>query len=231
MLSRPAVTDQRGCQTALMDDGLTLRLLQEHEWAAAMTLAARAFHAEPFSTALFGDASLPRFAQAHRFYQALAWYDADLNLGAFLDGVLVGAALGCLPGGCHVCLHVDPQRPPTDPAEHDEWIFEVNTAAAHADQGSHAWVSRLVVDPALQGSGIGRALVVAALDGFRSEEGPVRVLLECQPHRESLYLGCGFARVRTFPDPGQPDCLLMRLDLARSGGVSTTDEVGRAARG
>lgn len=212
-----------------MDDGLSLRLLQPHEWPAAMTLAARAFHGEPFSTALFGEAPVPRFAQAHRFYQALRWYDADLNLGAFLDGVLVGAALGCRPGGCHVCEHVDPQRPPEDPAEHDEWVFEVNTAAAHADQGSHAWVSRLVVEPALQGSGIGRAMIAGALDLFRAGDRPVRVLLECQPHRESLYLGCGFTRVRTFPDPGQPDCLLMRLDLEPSGGVGATDEVGRAA--
>ena len=60
-----------------MDDGLTLRLLQKHEWAAAMTLAARSFHGEPFSTALFGEEPVRRFAQAHRFYQALTWYDAD----------------------------------------------------------------------------------------------------------------------------------------------------------
>ena len=156
-------------------------------------------------------------------------YDADRNLGAYVDGVLVGAALGCPPGGCHVCEHVDPRRSPTEPAERDEWAFEVNTAAAHADQGSHAWVSRLVVDPALQGSGIGRALIAGALDLFGADDQPLRVLLECQPHRESLYVGCGFTRVRTFPDPGQPDCLLMRLDLERSGGVGAPDQVGRAA--
>jgi len=196
-----------------MDDGLTFRLLRPDEWAGAMTLVARSFHGEPFSAAMFGDAPLPRFAQAHRFYQALPWYDADLDLGAFLDDVLVGLSLGSPPGGCHVCEHVDPQRPPPDPAEHAEWVFEVNTQAAHADQGSHAWVSRLVVDPPLQGSGLGRALIAEALEVFRSDDGPVRVLLECQPHRESFYLGCGFARVRTFPDPGLPDCLLLRIDL------------------
>ena len=207
-----------------MDDGLSLRLLRTDERSAAMTLVARAFHDEPFSSALFGEKPLARFAQAHRFYQALPWYAADRDLGAFVDGVLVGLSLGSPAGHCHLCAHVDPDRPPSDPAERENWVFEVNTRQAHADQGSHAWLSRLVVDPALQGSGIGRALVAGTLDGFGAE-GPVRVLLECQPHREALYLACGFERVRTFPDPGQPDCLLMRVDLEGSGSPGAADHV------
>ena len=128
-----------------MLDSPTFRMLQAHEWAAAMTLVARSFHREPFSAALFGDPPVPRFAQAHRFYQDLPWYDADLNLGVFLDGVLVGLSLACAPGGCHVCERVDPDHPPADAAEHAEWVFEVSTQVAHSDQGSHGWVSRLVV--------------------------------------------------------------------------------------
>jgi GNAT superfamily N-acetyltransferase len=198
-----------------MDDPTTFRPLRAEEWPEAMTRVARSFHGEPFSTGLFDGPPLSRFEQALRFYRALPWRGADLNLGAFVGDVLVGLSLGSRPGGCHVCEDVDPQRPPRDPAEYEEWVFEVNTRTAHADQGPHAWVSRLVVDPALQGSGLGRELVARSLDGFRREDGSVRVLLECQPHREAWYLRRGFQRVRTFPDPGQPDCLLLRVDLPR----------------
>ena len=196
-----------------MHDSLSLQMLEARQWPEAMTLAARSFQGEPFIAEMFGDAPVQRFANAHRFYRAAQWYESDLHLGAFVDNVLVGLCVSSPPGHCHICEHVDAGQPPEKPAARFDWTFEVNAQAAHADQGTHAWLSRVVVDPALQGAGIGRALVAMTLEGLREQGGSVGVLLECQPHRELLYLACGFERVRTFPDPAGPDCLLMRADV------------------
>jgi predicted GNAT family N-acyltransferase len=198
-----------------MDDGLTLRRLEEREWPEAMTLAARSFHGEPFAAVLFGDEPVQRFARTHRFYQAAPWSDSDQQLGAFVDGVLVGLCLSSPAGDCHICEHLDlEQPPPADPGARLDREFELNTRVAHSDQGRHAWLGRLVVDPVLQGAGLGRALMAATLEGLRETDNSVGVLLECQAHREKLYLGSGFVTVRTFPDPGGPDCLLMRAEVA-----------------
>jgi len=196
-----------------MDDSLSFRTLEAREWPEAMTLAARSFQGEPFIAEMFGHQPLQRFAKAHRFYRATQRHESDVQLGAFVDGVLVGLTSSSPAGRCHICEYVDPLRPPADPAARIDWMFEVNTQAAHSDQGTHAWLGRLVVDPALQGAGIGRALVARSLEGLRAETGTVGVVLECQSHREALYLACGFERVRTFPDPAGPDCLLMRAEV------------------
>src|SRR5687768_11284734 len=105
-------------------------MLEPREWPEAMTLAARSFHREPFAAVLFGDEPVQRFAAAHRFYRAAEWYDTDLHLGAFVDGVLVGLSLSSPAGRCHICEYVDPRHPPTDPTARVDWVFEVNTQAA-----------------------------------------------------------------------------------------------------
>jgi len=193
-------------------EGLTLRELDRSEWSEAMTLAARSFAGEPFMAELFGAEPLRRFELAHHLYRSAPWHDEDLHLGAFVADVMVGLCVTSVPGGCHICVHVDPERPPEDPRLVLDWQFEVNVRSAHADQGGHAWLSKVLVDPALRGAGIGRSLIVEALMRLRADS-PAPVLLECQPHRESLYAACGFRRVRTFPDPAGPPAVLMRIDL------------------
>ena len=177
-----------------------------------MVLATRSFINEPFVVGMFGADPLQRFALAHRFYQSSPWLDEDQTLGAFVGGVLVGLCLSSLPGRCNVCEQTDPGRPPQDPLLFLEWQFEVNLQAAHADQGAHAWMRRVAVDPALRRAGIGRRLIADAVREL-SAAGARTVLLECQPHREALYVACGFRRVRTFPEPSGPDAVLMRADL------------------
>lgn len=195
-----------------MTDDLSLRPLRRTEWADAMTLAARSFLGEPFLAELFGDDPVRRFALGHRFYQASPWHENELHLGAFISDVMIGLCVTSGPGRCDVCINVDPHRPPDDPLFSIDWQFEVNVQAAHADQGIHAWLSRVVVDPALRGAGIGRLVIAESLARLIADGAPA-VLLECQPHREPLYLSCGFRRVRTFPDPAGPDAMLMRIDL------------------
>ena len=191
---------------------LELRPLMHNQWSEAMTLAARSFLGEPFLAELFGTDPVSRFERAHRFYQSSRWHDDEMHLGAFVSDVLVGLCLTSPSGNCHVCRHTDSSRPPQDPLFLVDWEFEVNVQAAHAGQGDHAWLSRAAVDPALQGVGIGRALITESLTRLRNDGAPA-VLLECQPHREDLYLACGFRRVRTFADPAGPDAILMRIDL------------------
>jgi len=193
-------------------EDLAIRLLRKDEWAQAMVLATRSFVNEPFMVEMFGADPLHRFALAHRFYQSSPWQDADQTLGAFVGGVLVGLCLSSPSGRCNVCEHIDPRRPPEDPLLFFEWQFEVNVQAAHGDQGAHAWMRHMAVDPALRRAGIGRRLIADALQEL-SAAGARAVLLECQPHREDLYVACGFRRVRTFPEPSGPDATLMRADL------------------
>jgi GNAT superfamily N-acetyltransferase len=193
-----------------------MRSLDHGDWPVAMTLAARCFLGEPFVVEMFGAEPLQRFASAHEFYQSSPWHDDDVHFGAFVDGVLVGLCLISPYGRCHICAHVDPERPPANRLALVDWEFELNVKAAHADQGAHAWLSRLMVDPALRGAGIGRTLIGDAVAHLRAD-GAGALLLECQPHREPLYVAAGFARVRTFRDPVGPDASLMRMDLAPSG--------------
>lgn len=196
-----------------MREGLELRVFDEGRWPEARTLAARAFHGEPWVAAFFGPDPIRRFERAHQLYRAAAWAPVDLHLGAFVDDVLVGLCVASPEGECHLCEHVDPGAPPEDPVLLDDWRFEVNAQLAHADQGPHGWISRVVVDPVVQGAGIGKALVEGAVDLLRAD-GADAALLECQPHRASWYASRGFTEVRRFPDPAGPDAALMRVALA-----------------
>jgi ribosomal protein S18 acetylase RimI-like enzyme len=193
-------------------EGLAVRELKSDEWHDAMTLAARAFAGEPFMTEIFGPEPIRRFEGAVGLYRSAFWDDAEMHLGTFVADLLVGLAVVSPPGTCRICTRVDPHHPPDDPYQAVDWEFEVNVQAAHSDQGEHAWLSKVVVDPALRGAGIGRALVGEALTRVGAD-GAAAMVLECQPHRERLYASCGFARVKTFPDPAGPPAVLMRADL------------------
>jgi GNAT superfamily N-acetyltransferase len=202
-------------QPSGMSAELTLRSLQRDEWPEAMTLAARAFLGEPFVIGMFGAEPILRFASAHRFYQSSTWYDDEEHLAAYVGDVLVGLCLTSSAGRCHICTRIDPDRPPEEPLAVVDWQFEVDVKAAHADQGTHAWLSRVVVDPALHGAGIGRSLIGKAVARLASDGAP-SALLECQPHREDFYVACGFHRAGSVRDPTGPDACLMRIDLGRT---------------
>jgi ribosomal protein S18 acetylase RimI-like enzyme len=193
-------------------DDLTVRPLAHDQWPDAMSLAARSFVGEPFMIEMFGAEPVRRLALADRFYRATPWRADEHQLAAFVNDLLVGFCLCSPPGRCQVCLGTNPDRPPDDPLQLVEWQFEVNVQAAHADQDTHAWISRVAVDPAVHGAGIGRTLMAQAMAALCAEDAAA-VLLECQSHRENFYVACGFHRVRTFPDPAGPDAILMRADL------------------
>jgi GNAT superfamily N-acetyltransferase len=193
-------------------DDLTLRNLEQHEWPEAMRLAARSFLSEPFMVEMYGAEPVRRFALANKHYRSSPWHDDQQLIAAFVGDVLVGFCVCSSPGRCHVCTDIDPEQPPDDEAEVPDWQFEVNVQAAHADQGAHAWISRVVVESVLNGAGIGRILMSRAIAALRAD-GTETVLLECQEHRENFYLACGFHRAATFADPLGPDAILLRADL------------------
>jgi ribosomal protein S18 acetylase RimI-like enzyme len=195
-----------------VDDDLALRPLEQKEWPDAMSLAARSFLNEPFMIEMFGADPVRRFALANKHYQSSSWRDDQQHLAAFVGDTLVGFCVCSPPGGCQVCTDTDPERPPDDQLEVLDWQFNVNVQAIHADHEGHAWIGRVVVDPVLHGAGIGRTLMSQGVAHLRAD-GAEAVLLECQAHRESFYLACGFQRVRTFPDPAGADAILMRADL------------------
>jgi ribosomal protein S18 acetylase RimI-like enzyme len=194
-------------------DELTLRALEQHEWPDAMRLATRSFVSEPFMVEMYGAEPVRRFALANKHYRSSPWRADELHVAAFVGDVLVGFCLCSLPGRCHICTDIDPERPPEDKAEVLDWQFEVNVQTAHADQGTHAWISRVAVDPVLHGAGIGRTLMSQAIAVLRAHDVET-VLLECQVHREQFYVACGFHRAATFPDPLGPDAILLRAELA-----------------
>ena len=182
------------------------------QWDTFGDLEARAFFDEPFMASLYGDDPLPRWVGAHSPAERGRFEDYSLRLGLWADDVLVGGAIGSESASCWLCAEATGAPEPADESDRITWEFLRNSAFAHATQPPHAWLSKVVVESALQGLGLGRLLIDAALSYARGSGGEV-LLLECQPHRTSFYRGCGFREVTRYPDPAGPPASLMRIDL------------------
>ena len=59
--------------------------------------------------------------------------------------------------------------------------------------GAEAAIGRVVVAPHARGTGLGRALMVEALDRTRVELGPGPVFVSAQAHLQAFYASLGFA--------------------------------------
>lgn len=199
----------------MTDHPVVLRTLTPDEWAAAVDLSARAFVDEPYVVELFGKDRIPRYARLLKHYRDRP----PLSRDAIVVGVTCGPALlGFVsvfpPGRCQQCLETDdtPGSAPSDSMARMEWQFDVDRKHAHQEQGEHAWIHKVAVEPFLHGEGLGRTLVARGIEEAR-RLGASCVILECQPHREAFYRCCGMDRAATFPDPVGPDVSLMRVDL------------------
>jgi ribosomal protein S18 acetylase RimI-like enzyme len=188
---------------------ISVRSPVDGEWAAALGVMHRAFADQPFAREIYGEPLLPRWGRSYRDYVGVARDEYPVALCAFAGPAPVGTVLGSLPGACRACGHGPRPSAPDDPVDALMFEFDRNVAAVHAGQPAHAWITKLAVEPALQGHGIGRRLLDAAVAEL-SAAAPV--LLECEPHREAFYVRAGFRRVATFADPAGPDALLLRRE-------------------
>ena len=191
-----------------------VREIGRDAWAAVTPLAARAFFDEEFIVGMLGPDPLRRWADAHHFYSVEPFDETAVHLAAFLDDVLVGIIRISPYGSCFVCHHIDPTTPPEDEILARDWRFEVEVLEAHQGYADHAWISRVAVEPQLHGTGLGKALVDAAV-AHLAANGPGTVLLECLAQRESFYTGRGFRRVGEVVDVHADTSYLMRIDLPR----------------
>lgn len=192
---------------------LDVREVDRETWAQGAAVAARAFHGEEFVVGMFGEEPVARYAAVHHLYRHETYDETAIHLGAFAGPELVGVIRASPYGLCHVCAVIDPDDPPADPVLAADWAFEVEVTRSHAPYPGHAWISRVAVEPALHGAGVGTALVDAAVEHL-ARRGRGTVLLECLQQREGFYLARGFRREAEVPDPNAELSYLMRLDLA-----------------
>jgi GNAT superfamily N-acetyltransferase len=191
-----------------------VRELAREEWPIAAGVAARAFFDEEFIVGMLGTDPFERFVGVQHFYAVEPWDDDAVHLGAFLGHTMVGLIRASPYGRCFVCRHVSPDTPPDDPIIAKDWVFEVEVLRSHEPYVDHGWISRVAVEPALHGTGIGKLLIEGALAAL-GEGGPGTVLLECLAGREGFYTARGFRRVAEVVDPHADLSYLMRVDLPR----------------
>jgi GNAT superfamily N-acetyltransferase len=196
---------------------LALRAIGEREWPGAVGVIHRALFDQPFARLTYGEDALARWGRSYDDYRELRREHYSVALGAFAGSVVVGVVLASLPDACRACRDVSEAAPGGDPVDVMNWQFDRDRAAVHRGQPAHAWISKMTVEPALQGMGIGRSLLDAVT--ARLPVG-LPVLLECETHREPFYVASGFRRVTTIPDPVGPDALLLRRDTDRASRVS-----------
>ena len=187
----------------------TVREIGPAEWSRAASVAARAFFDEEFVLSMLGLEPMRRWRDVHRLYEDEPFDATAVHLAAYVGELPVGLVRASPFGACHVCHHIDTEAPPADELQAREWAFEVEVQRAHRRHPEHAWISRVAVEPQLQGTGLGVRLVDTAL--ARLGQGtPVPVLLECLAPREGFYRGRGFERVDEVVDAYADTTYLMR---------------------
>ena len=188
---------------------IDVRALSKGEWSDASGLAARAFFDEEFMVGMLGVDRLPRWDGAHHLYTNDPWDPAAMHLGAFVGATLVGVLRASPRGSCFVCFGLDPTTRPEDPIAAGEWEFEVEAChEVHLRHPAHAWISRVAVEPQLQGEGVGGRCSMRRWTCWQ-DEGAGLVLLECLVSRESFYVRNGFHRLDEIPDPFSENPSLM----------------------
>ncbi len=196
---------------------LVIRELDQQERSVAAGVAARAFFDEAFIIGMLGTDPLTRLEGSHRLYSEEPWDESALQLAAFAGQTMVGTVRVSPRGHCFVCHGVDPTKRPEDVVAGQEWEFEVGVREVHLRHPEHAWISRVAVEPQLQGAGIGSALLATAIDHV-TQQTDTLVLLECLSSRESFYVRNGFHRLDSVPDPFADGTLLMAQNAQESAG-------------
>ena len=167
---------------------------------------------------MFGNSAVARFAGMARSYETWPHAPNPLVVGAKAGGHLVGVVLATLPGECGLCDASSLCDDHDGEAGRIEYEFQVACQRAHrvSKLPSHARIETVATEATLHGSGIGRALMAAAIDGLRQRQVEC-VVLECLTTRAGFYEHFGFRSVNEFDDPGGPGlrAVLMRARIER----------------
>jgi len=185
---------------------VTIRPLAESEWSAAMELTARAFLYEPFIVGLLGADPVARYPLCRDRYTSLPWDPDGDSVGAFSDGLLIGAVGVDRAGHCHQCHSADQPDFITGQIS----TYARNVSAVHARQDpAHGWLGRVAVEPTLHGNGVGGLLVSGALEHLAAR-GTDIALLDAELHRVSYYEPWGFTVIEHFSGSVSNNLALMR---------------------
>jgi len=185
-----------------------VRALDEAAWPHAMRLCGRAFSDYEYAHALFGSDPLQRIAGVSEEFDALPWDPVPFAMGAWSGPALVGVAVADRAARCRVCTREPlPEPPLEDRVARAGWEFEGVRRASHP-ASEHSQLRCVAVDPLVQGSGVGRTVVAAALRAF-DESGGGPIVLECIRPLVPFYERHGFAAIARFRDPIADDMLVM----------------------
>ena len=185
-----------------------VRRIVEASWYDAMRLCGRAFSDYGYAHALFGPDPLQRIAGVSEEFASIGWEPAAFAMGTWSGPALVGVAVADRPGECRVCTREVPPEPPVDdPVARAGWEFDEARRAAHP-ASAHSQLRCVAVEPLVQGSGVGRTVVAAALAAF-DERGGGPIVLECIGPLEPFYARHGFAPIGRFRDPIADDMIVM----------------------
>jgi ribosomal protein S18 acetylase RimI-like enzyme len=193
---------------------IVIRPLEDHEFAAAAAVAARALLDAPTTVAAYGDDLFDRLALPDADFRMLFTAIPSPQVGAFCGRCVVGVAAVTPPGGCVGSFFrsaaADVLEKPTpglgDPSRvHVFWAH----FAIHDLDEEHWHVGPVGVEPGFQGRGIGVRVVEELCDTFDREE---RVgWLETDKERNvRFYRSLGFEVVDTTTVLGVPTWFMRR---------------------
>ena len=166
------------------------------------------------------DDELERFAVVQDLYLRM---ETSTTLAAFAGDHVVGIA-SVERSSCYFCT-LDPAAEPPAGDRTAEVMHGVDLAirALHDGLPPHANIGPVAVEPALQGKGIGGALVDAAY-ALAAGDGPATVALDCDPRLQGFYERHGFTPVGRVNDPWGYDIVGLRRDPADPAGREVNQE-------
>jgi ribosomal protein S18 acetylase RimI-like enzyme len=204
-----------------------VRLLEDHERAAAAAVAARALRDDPMFVYLHGDDPVHRMGATYSAFREpvppvpprwrLPWRRSEVPhparprnrvWGGLVDGHVVASAAAAPPDACFVSLlpptlRSVPSGPDGGPRSPDRQARVLATLAAHHCAERHWHVGPVGVEPGLQRRGVGNA-VMADLCAAMDAMGEIAFLETETASNVVFYRRLGFDVVDETELPGLP---------------------------
>ncbi|HML01089.1 MAG TPA: GNAT family N-acetyltransferase [Acidimicrobiales bacterium] len=193
---------------------IEVRALRPEEMAGAAGAAARALEDDPASVACYGDDPLVRLDATHGLFVELFDRAVVPQYGAVLGRLVLGVAGMLLPGTCvgavmgpYVGATLSAPVPPVGDPSRPMVLWA--TWAAHDLPEEHWHIGPVGVEPAYQGTGIGKA-VMGELCRYLDDGGHVGWLETNKERNVRFYSGLGFELVDEASALGVPSWFMRR---------------------